>query len=98
MFSVAGDMHVFLQSYQRGATTMRPLVAFVAFYQGDNKVFETAPLAVVDGMQPKSKAIPMRTTVSLRNLTPGRYECQVTVVDPETQKAAFWRTPIVLVP
>jgi VWFA-related protein len=98
VFSVAADLHVFLQSYQRGATTMRPLVAFVAFYQGNDKVFESAPLAVVDGMHPKSKAIPMRTTVSLRGLTPGRYDCQVTVIDPETQKAAFWRAPVVLVP
>jgi hypothetical protein len=31
-------------------------------------------------------------------MMPGRYECQVTVVDPETQKAAFWRASVVLVP
>jgi hypothetical protein len=27
----------------------------------------------------------------------GSYDCQVTVVDPSTQKAAFWRTSISLV-
>jgi hypothetical protein len=36
-------------------------------------------------------------SVPLADLPPGRYECQVTVLDPETQKIAFWRAPIVVV-
>ena len=98
VFSVARDMEVFLQAYERGSTTMRPLVAFVTFFQGEEKMFETAPLAVADGMHPKSKAIPLQLKVPLRSLAPGRYDCQVTVLDPETQKAAFWRASVVLVP
>ena len=73
-------------------------VAFVTFYRGEEKAFETAPLPIVEGLHPKSKAVPMRFSVPLANFTPGRYDCQVTVLDPATQKAAFWRMPVVLVP
>jgi hypothetical protein len=31
------------------------------------------------------------------NLPRGSYDCQVTVIDPSTQKAAFWRASITLV-
>jgi VWFA-related protein len=98
VFSVSRDMEVFLQAYERGASSMRPLVAFVTFYRGEEKAFETKPLAVADGMNAKSKAVPLSMTVPLGSLMPGRYDCQVTVLDPETQKAAFWRAPVVLVP
>jgi hypothetical protein len=30
-------------------------------------------------------------------LLAGRYTCQVSVLDPEAQKFAFWRGPIVMV-
>jgi len=39
----------------------------------------------------------MRLTAPLATLMPGDYECQVTVLDPATQKAAFWRAPIRIV-
>ena len=42
-------MYVYLQAYERGATTTQPLVAFVTFYRGQTKAFETAPLSVTEG-------------------------------------------------
>jgi hypothetical protein len=73
-------------------------VAFVTFFQDGEKAFETTPLPVVEGMNPKSKAVAMRFSVPLADFTPGRYDCQVTVLDPATQKASFWRMPLVVVP
>ena len=98
MFSRSRDLYVFLQAYQRAATTTQPLVAFVSFYRGDVKVFETAPLAVTDGLDARSKAVPLRFSLPLESLAPGRYDCQVTVLEPTGQKAAFWRAPVVVVP
>jgi hypothetical protein len=98
VFSKARELHVFLQAYQREATTTQPLVAFVTFFQGDAKVLETGPLAVTDGLDPRSKAVPLRLTVPLDALAEGPYDCQVTVLDPTGQKAAFWRAAIVVVP
>ena len=34
-------MYVYLQAYEPAATTVQPLVAFVTFYRGQTKVFET---------------------------------------------------------
>jgi hypothetical protein len=98
VFSKSRDMYVFLQAYERDATSTRPLVAFVGFYQGQVKAFETAPLAVAEGLDAKSKALPLRFVLSLEKLPPGPYDCQVTVLDPTGQRAAFWQAPIVLVP
>jgi len=76
----------------------QPLVATVSFYRGKVKTFETAPLAITDGLNAKSKALPIRFSVPLGKLQPGRYTCQVSVLDPQAQKFAFWRAPIVMVP
>ena len=98
VFSKSRDMYVFLQAYQRNATTTQPLVAFVTFLKGDQKVLETDPLQVIDGMDPRSKAVPLRFSIPLDKLDIGRYDCQVTVLEPTGQKVAFWQAPIALVP
>ena len=98
VFNRNRDLLVYLEAYQRGATTARPLVAVLSLFRGDEKVFETAPLPVVGGMDLKSRAVPVRFSVPLAGIEPGRYECQVTVLDPETGKAAFWRMPLAVVP
>jgi VWFA-related protein len=98
VFSKGRDLYVFLQAYQRSASTIQPLVAFVSFYRDGVKSFETAPLAVTEGYDPRSKALPLRFSLSLATLPTGKYDCQVTVLDPAGQKAAFWQAPIVLVP
>jgi len=98
VFSKSRELYVFLQAYERGATTTQPLVAFVSFYRGGVKAFETPPLAVTEGLDARSKAVPLRFSVPLDRLAPGQYECQVTVLDPTGQKAAFWQAPIVLIP
>jgi hypothetical protein len=98
VFSKSRDFYVFLQAYERDATSTRPLVAFVSFYQGQVKVFETAPLPVAQELEVKSKALQLRFSMSLDKLPPGQYDCQVTVLDPAGQKAAFWQAPIVLIP
>ena len=97
VFSRSRDMYVYLQAYERGVTAMQPLVAFVTFYRGQTKAFQTAPLPVTEGLDPKSKAVPLGFSLALNKLQPGRYNCQVTVVDTTSQKAAFWQAPVMLV-
>jgi VWFA-related protein len=91
------DLYVFLQAYDRGTVSWQPLIAFVTFYQGQAKAFETAPLAVTDPPDPQSKAVPLRFSLPLGQLPPGEYTCQVTVVSPGGQKASFWQAPIMLI-
>ncbi|HTM25287.1 MAG TPA: VWA domain-containing protein [Vicinamibacterales bacterium] len=96
-FSAGRPLFVFLESYERDASVMRPLVAFVAFYRDGAKAFETEPLGVSEGLDPKSKAVPIRFTIDPGRLQPGSYDCQVTVLDPSAGRAAFWRTPVTVV-
>jgi VWFA-related protein len=98
VFSSKSDMYVYLQAFEKGATTTVPLMARVAFYQGPVKVMETSELKVSDGLDPKSKMLPIRMDVGLGSLKPGQYDCQVTVVDPATQKSAIWQRPVTIVP
>ncbi|HMC57697.1 MAG TPA: hypothetical protein VKJ01_00765, partial [Candidatus Solibacter sp.] len=92
------DMYVFLEAYQPEAETTRPIVASVSFFRGKVKAFETAPLQITEGLNAKSKALPVRFSVPMAKLQPGRYTCQVSVLDPASQKFAFWRAPIALLP
>jgi VWFA-related protein len=97
VFSRGRDLYVFAQAYQRGSTTTQPLVAFVSFYRGEVKAFETAPMMVTEGLDAKTKAVPLRFSLPLESFATGRYDCQVTVIDPTAGKIAFWRAPIVIV-
>ena len=97
VFSKSREMYVYLQAYEPAAIVVQPLVAFVSFYRGQTKVFETPPREVAQGMNNRLKTMPVRFDLSLDGLAPGAYNCQVTVLDPTGQKAAFWQAPIVVV-
>ena len=98
VFSKTRDLYVYLQAYQPSAETIQPLVAFVTFYRGQVKAFETPPLPVSEGLNNRIKTMPLKLSISLGKLPPGRYNCQVTVLDPKAQKAAFWQAPVMLAP
>jgi len=97
VFNKSQDMYVYLEAYEPLADATQPLVASVTFYRGKTKAFETAPLQVTQGLNDKSKAVPLRFSVPLTKLQPGRYTCQVSVLDPTAQRFAFWRAPMMLV-
>lgn len=94
-FKTGRELYVFLQAYERDSTTMRPLVAFVTFYRDGAKVFETDALGV-DRWDPKSRTVPIRFTIAGGTLTPGSYDCQITVLDPSGNRAAYWRAPVTI--
>ena len=92
------DLYVYLEAYEPTAEATQPIMANVSFYRGKVKAFETDPLRVSDGLNPKTKAVPLRFSVPLAKLEGGRYTCQVSVFDPSAQKFAFWRARIVVLP
>jgi VWFA-related protein len=98
VFSKARNMYIYLQAYQQGFETAHPLVAFVTFYRGQVKAFETPPLLVSEALNNRLKTMPLKFELSIGNLLSGEYNCQVTITDPSGQKAAFWQAPVVLIP
>lgn len=98
VFSKSRDLYVYMQAYEQGVTAVQPLIAFVSFYQGKTKVFETQPMEVTSAMDNSLKTMPLRFSIGLNSLPVGDYDCQVTVLNPAGQKSAFWRASITLVP
>jgi hypothetical protein len=101
VFSRGRDLYVYLQAYQPNAVAAaaaKPLVAFVSFYQGQKKVFETQPVAVTPVATNRLGAVPLSFSIGLNQLPPGEYDCQVTVLDPAGVKGTFWQAQIMVVP
>jgi VWFA-related protein len=97
VFNKSRDLYVYLQAYQPGMETAHPLIAFITFYQGQTKTFETPPMKVTESLSNRLHTTPLKFDIALSKLPPGEYNCQVTVLDPESQKAAFWQAPVMLV-
>jgi VWFA-related protein len=76
----------------------RPTVfAYVSLYHAGARVLETPPESAVTDSSSRLGMMPLRFSLDLALLTPGEYECQVTVLDPATQRSTFWRAPVLLV-
>jgi len=105
VFNIDRELYVYLQAYdgasvggaQAATAKAAPLVAFVSFYRKQEKVFETTPIAVAAQQGSRLGVVPFSFKVSLGKLTPGEYECQVSVLDATKQRVAFWRGSIMLV-
>jgi hypothetical protein len=102
VFSTSREMYVYLQAYKPTAlnrqASIQPLFGFVSLYQGSKKVFETPPTAVVPDAASGLGTMSLSFTLGLHHLLSGEYVCQITVLDPTTLKANFWRAPVLLVP
>jgi hypothetical protein len=90
-------MYVYFQAYEREAESTQPLGVFLSFFRGQEKVYEI-PFTVTEGLDPKSKALPVKLSVPLTSLSDGDYVCQITVIDPTASKVAFWQSPVKMVP
>jgi len=97
VFTAAQDMYVYLQAYQQNVDAAHPMIAFVTFYRGQTKAFETPPIQVTEHLNNRLKTMPLKFNFPLQRLPPGEYLCQVTVIDAAGEKAAFWQAPVMLV-
>jgi VWFA-related protein len=106
VFSAGREIYVYFQAYKQSAAAdpaaakppSQPLFAFVTLYLAGNKVFETPPTAIVPNAASRLGTMLFSFNLGVNGLPPGQYDCQITVLDPATTKANFWRAPILLVP
>jgi hypothetical protein len=96
VFNRQRDLYIYLQAYEPDDVSVQPLVAFVSFYRAQKKAFETVPVAIKDAWKNRLKTMPVQFDIPLNGLAPGTYDCQVSVLDPNGQKAAFWQAPVVV--
>jgi hypothetical protein len=106
VFSTTREIYVYFQAYKQAgpgsqpvaAATVQPLFAFVTLYREGKQVFETPPTAIIPNPASRLGTMPLTFNLGVNGLPPGEYNCQITVLDPATEKANFWRAPILLVP
>jgi VWFA-related protein len=98
VFKKNQEMYVYVEVYEPLATATQPVVASVSFFRGKAKAFETEPLVVKDGLNAKSKALPVRFAVPLSSLKPGKYTCQVSLFDLTAQKRSYTRADVYVTP
>jgi hypothetical protein len=100
-------MNVYLQAYAGApvATTAEstaqkppsPLIAYVSLYRNGKKAFESTPLAAKPEAGSRLGMTPFSFRIGLGDLEPGRYNCQISVLDPTGHRVAFWVNPVMLV-
>ena len=98
VFNRNQNLFVYLQAYEQGAPQTQPLLAYVTFYRGPKKAFETRPVQITEGWDNHVKTMPLAFNIPMAGLEPGTYDCQVTVLNPTGEKAAFWQAPVMLLP
>lgn len=95
------QLYVFFEMYDPGRSSDRDrmsVAASVSFFRGGRKVFESEPLHVTDGYSRDRRSVPVEFQLPLKAMEPGRYICQLNVVDELGRKFAFRRAPLVLLP
>jgi VWFA-related protein len=73
------------------------VVSTLSLYSGDAKVFESQPLQLRRFNTKRDGTMDLRFQTALKDVKPGRYTCQVTVIDQLGHKFAFPRAGIVVV-
>jgi VWFA-related protein len=72
------------------------IVANLAFYRDGAKVFESKPVRANRLNTDHPEILPMNLQLPVSQLTPGRYTCQLNVIDEFGKKFAFPRTSMVV--
>ncbi len=105
VFRPGQDLFVYLEVYDPSVPENLPqgvrvtsVAAGLALYDGDRKVLETQPVRVTRPDAKRQSVLPLRLQTPLKDLKPGKYVCQVNVIDELGRKFAFPRTAVVLLP
>jgi hypothetical protein len=105
------NLYIYLQAYDKDpvpppgtaqpsasvAKQPKPYFAYVSQYLEGKLALEAGPIAVTAKSATRLGVIPINFQIGLGTLAPGKYRCEVTVLDPTGNRAAFWQGPFMLV-
>ena len=74
------------------------VTATVSFFDAQKKVFESAPVRISKLHPEREGTLPVQFQVPVSKLAPGRYTCQLNMVDEVGRRFAFPRAPLVVLP
>ena len=90
------SLYVYLEVYDPASTPTPSVSAVLTFYRGSVKAFETSPVRVSQLALKRNATLPVQFQVPLGKLLPGRYTCQVNLIDEQAKRFAFPRSELVL--
>jgi VWFA-related protein len=106
VFKSDRDLYVFLQAYtaptgsvaSAASPQAKPLLGYVSLYSEGHLAFTSKLLAVTPLVNTRLGVAPFTFTLPLGALKAANYECQVTLLDPDQHRVAFWQGPLRIVP
>lgn len=107
VFKSDKELYVFLQAYtaptaQTGSgpatPPSKPVVGYVSLYSQGQLAFTSKLLAVQPLTNTRLGVTPFTFALPLGNLKAANYECQVTLLDAEQHRVAFWQGPMRVIP
>lgn len=96
VFRTNRQLFVYLQAYESATIAGPPLVAYLNLYRNGKQAFTAVSITVKAEQNNGLGVVPISFDIALGQLTAGDYECQVSVLDPASQKVAFWTGSILL--
>ena len=99
--STRQNLYVYFEVYDpapQPATKKPKVQAVVSFYRRGLKAFESPPVQLNALSATRQGTMPVQFQVPLNKLQPGRYTCQVSVIDETAKKFEFLRAPLVVLP
>ena len=102
VFKADKDLYVFLQAYTGppsqtappAAAQSGPLMGYVSLYSGGQLILTSKMLSAAPLASTRLGVTPFTFTIPLGTLKTANYECQVTVLDAEQHRVAFWQGPL----
>lgn len=104
VFRANQTMFVYLEVYDPAIPASLPenfrvadVEASFALYSGEKKIFESAPVRANRLSTKRDGALPVWLQVPVSKIEPGKYKCQVNLIDELGRKFAFPRTELAIV-
>jgi VWFA-related protein len=91
-------LFVYFEVYDPGMETSPSVTAELMVFRGKSKTFESAPVRVTRPKSGRQNTLAFEFQMPLANIPPGRYSCQVSVIDEQARKFGYARSPLVVVP
>jgi VWFA-related protein len=89
-------LYVYFEVYDPGTIASPSVSAELTMFRGKSKSFESAPVRVTKPKSGRANTLVFEFQMPLENIPPGRYTCQVSVIDEQARKFGFARAPLVV--
>jgi VWFA-related protein len=89
-------LYVYFEVYDPGTEASPSVSAELMMFRGKSKAFESAPVRVTKPKSGRPNTLAFEFQMPLTNIPPGRYTCQVSVIDEQARKFGFARAPLVV--